>query len=92
MPIDLFDSPTWQAIRDTPDGDRLRRAEPEVLVDLDADPAGRRNLIDDPSHAEVAAQLRRELEAERWRTRDLWLEEDYQAGRTTLRPSAAKRA
>lgn len=94
FPSDLFDSPTWQAVRA---GDvqrlgarprsRTEHAEAEELYDLEADPAESSNLIDQAEHAAVIAELRDELTAFRQRTGDLWLMVDYQEGRLLEKPA-----
>jgi N-sulfoglucosamine sulfohydrolase len=87
LPSDLFRSPTWQAVRQRgiemlgqrPTRHFLHR-EPEELYDIQADPTESHNLIHDPRHAEVAAEMRRKVMEFRVRTRDPWLEQSIQEG------------
>jgi N-sulfoglucosamine sulfohydrolase len=92
MPTDLFDSLTWQAVRRrglTHMGSRsiedvLHHAQ-ESLYDLQADPCETANLIDRPDLKDVADRMRRTLMVFREKTKDPWLELDYQQGRTSVR-------
>jgi len=85
MPIDLFDSSTWQGVRQRRvamlgerSAARLFRHDPEGLYDIQADPMETRNLIDDPAQAETADRMRRAVRRMRERTEDPWLELDRQ--------------
>ena len=87
LPSDLFRSPSWTAVRDENVeqlGDRPRDAfvqqDAEALFDMQADPNETRNLIADPAHAEVAAEMRRKVMDFRIQTRDPWLEQSFQEG------------
>lgn len=87
LPSDLFRSPSWTAVRDRNVdqlGDRPRDAfvqqDAEALFDMQADPDEGRNLIADPAHAEIAAEMRRKVMDFRIRTADPWLEQSFQEG------------
>ena len=93
FPSDLFDSPTWQAVRAAGIDQLGRRpravteqAAAEELYDLEADPAEGHNLIDAAEHAAVVAELRSQLTVFRERTRDPWLMVDYQEGHLAAKP------
>ena len=94
LPTDLFDSRSWQAM--TRDGEpcarplaRVRHHPEEALYDLDADPLEAANLLDAPEHAGRAAEMRAACLDLQARTRDPWLELDYQRGRIPTRPEPA---
>jgi N-sulfoglucosamine sulfohydrolase len=59
----------------------VTQREPEELYDLWQDPQETTNLIDDPTLAEVASAMRNKLTDFRRRTKDPWLEVDFQEGR-----------
>jgi N-sulfoglucosamine sulfohydrolase len=91
LPSDLYRSPTWQSVLErglTQTGrvsvERTLMHDAEALFDLEADPLETRNLIDDPAHARIAADMRTRLNDYRLATRDPWLEVDIQAGRPGL--------
>lgn len=93
LPTDLFRSKTWTAVRErgaTHMGIRTvehtRRRTFEELYDLQSDPVESTNRIDDPSLADVAADMRERLYAMRRQTRDPWLELDFQFGRSAVDP------
>ncbi len=90
MPLgtDLYDSVTWQQVlADNSErmGSRVTRdvcfRPQEALYDLDDDPMETVNLIDESGLRETAERLRAALMQMRLRTRDPWLELDYQQGR-----------
>ena len=90
MPLgtDLYDSATWQQVL-TDNIQRMgsRRTREvcfrpeEALYDLDDDPMETVNLIDEPGLQETVERLSEALIHMRLRTRDPWLELDYQQGR-----------
>ncbi len=91
LPSDLYRSPSWQSVLSrglTKTGqvsvERTLMHDAEALFDLEADPLETRNLIDDPAHAAVVADMRKRLTEHRLATRDPWLEVDIQAGRPGL--------
>lgn len=77
---DLYESSTWQAVLErqpTHFGKRtveayLHRPKFE-LYDLETDPHEIVNLIDDPAHADIAADLKQRLRAFQERTKDPWI-------------------
>jgi len=88
FPTDLFRSTSWTAVRDNNvDHMGLRRTQhltqraPEELYDLEQDPQETTNRIDDPALKAVAVQMRQSLLNFRRRTKDPWLEVDFQQGR-----------
>lgn len=92
LPSDLFSSPTWQAVLNEKlshmgkrSVDQLRHHDLYELYDIQNDPEETINLINDPAHAKVAARMQTALQAFRVKTCDPWLEEDYQASRTSER-------
>lgn len=87
MAADLFESPTWRAVRErgvTQLGQR--RIEQyddrpaEALYDLTHDPLETTNLIDRPGLADVASAMRSRLTEHRRRTNDPWLVIDDRCG------------
>ena len=87
LPSDLFRSLTWTAVRDdTLDllGERSRarflQQDREALFDMEADPGESRNLMDDPTLAGVAAEMRAKVRAFRQATHDPWLDVSFQRG------------
>ncbi len=90
MPLgtDLYDSATWQVIRRDAleymgkrcTHDVLFRPE-EALYDLENDPMETVNLIGQPELFETVEQFRHTMTEWRLRTRDPWLELDYQQDR-----------
>jgi N-sulfoglucosamine sulfohydrolase len=80
---DLFESPSWQALREHSNarlGQRDLRAflhrPKEELYDLTADPNELKNVADDPNHAAALAELRQRLKAWQRQTQDPWLIKD----------------
>ena len=87
LPTDLFDSPTWQAVksRDLAMMGKRRTCDVlfhprEALYDVVADPMETTNRIGQPELRVHVEQLKRALTDLRIRTRDPWLEIDYQEG------------
>ena len=85
LPPDLFRSGTWQAVREGKlemmgrrPTRRLLHHEREAFFDLESDPLELHNLIEEPSLAEVAADMRQRLLDHRIATGDGWLEIDFQ--------------
>lgn len=88
MPLgtDLFDAPSYTAIRATGGSpqrtlQRLERHWPEALFDLENDPYETTNLIDEPALRLVVEDYRERLTTLRRQTNDPWLEVDFQEGR-----------
>jgi N-sulfoglucosamine sulfohydrolase len=88
LPTDLFRSTSWTAVREQKveqmglrETRHVTQREPEELYDLWQDPQETTNLIDDPTLAEVASAMRNKLTDFRRRTKDPWLEVDFQEGR-----------
>ena len=87
LPTDLFRSPTWQAVRRghlemmgrRPTREFVTRRR-EALYDIQVDPMETNNIIDDPALADVVRRMRERLTDFRRRTRDPWLEVDFQEG------------
>ncbi len=81
---DLWESPTWQSVRNQGDAGKLGRRPvqqylnrtSEELYDLDHDPDEVLNLSGIPAHRPVLEQLRRETHEFRKRTKDPWLIND----------------
>jgi N-sulfoglucosamine sulfohydrolase len=80
LPSDLFASPTWQAVRD--EGiemmgkrptERFLHQDAEALFDIEADAVESVNLIDDPSLADVAQEMRTKVREFRMATDDPWV-------------------
>ena len=93
FPTDLYRSPTWRAAREAdvammgqrPTRQILSHA-PEELYDLHTDPVEAVNRIDDPALQQIADEMRQKLIDFRVRTRDPWLEVDFQEGRLSFDP------
>ena len=93
LPTDLFRSKTWTAIRETGathmgirSTQHTRQHAYEELYDLETDPIESTNRIHDPGLADVAEEMRNRLYAMRRTTHDLWLELDFQFGRSPIDP------
>jgi len=87
LPSDLWDSPTWRAVR--AEGiamlgrrptERCLRHDAEGLFDVEADPVEAVNRIGDPALAGVAAEMRAKVRAFRRATGDPWIAASEQAG------------
>ena len=93
FPTDLYRSPTWSAAREAivsmmgqrPTAQIFSHA-PEELYDLHTDPVEAVNRIDDPALQQIASEMRGKLIDFRVRTRDPWLEVDFQEGRLSFDP------
>ena len=90
LPSDLWRSPTWQAIegegldmgkRSTT---KFLHQDAEALFDVENDPAESRNLIDDPSVAEVVEEMRGKVRRFRVETKDPWVLASMQGGEEGL--------
>ncbi len=87
IPVDLYRSPTWQAVRkerlDMMGGRSTVRTlnhEAEALFDVEADPLETTNLASDPAQADRLASMRQRTLEWRRATQDPWLEVDFQEG------------
>jgi N-sulfoglucosamine sulfohydrolase len=94
LPTDLFRSLTWTAARQKDvekmglrEKQRVLKRQPEELYDLQEDPLETTNRIGDPALRETVARMREKLYAFRRRTKDPWLEVDFQEGRMAAPPA-----
>ena len=90
LPSDLWRSPTWQAIegegldmgkRSTA---KFLHQDGEALFDVENDPVESKNLIDDPSVAEVVEEMRGKVRRFRVETKDPWVLASRQGGEEGL--------
>ncbi len=97
FPTDLYRSPTWSAARqaevsmmgERPTA-RILSRESEELYDLQTDPVEAVNRIGEPALRQIADEMRQKLIDFRVRTRDPWLEVDFQEGRLNFDPGELK--
>jgi N-sulfoglucosamine sulfohydrolase len=90
LPSDLFDSPTWQAIRRENLRDMGRRNTAAVmrhaheeLYDLENDPHETANVAGSPGQTETLKQLRARVQQFRQDTKDPWWIVDRQRGQAS---------
>ncbi|MBC2603968.1 sulfatase family protein [Puniceicoccus vermicola] len=86
MATDLYDSKSYQSILATGGAqcrpmDRLQNHWPEALFDLEIDPQETTNLVDAPELQPIVEEYRAQLTEMRLKTKDPWLEVDFQEGR-----------
>jgi len=92
IPTDIFRSTTWQAVlKDKIEmlgkrpAHKFLKHDKEELFDLKKDSTETHNLINEPGLQEIASEMRKKVIDFSIKTKDPWLELDYQEGHDDLR-------